>query len=253
MKGNELKKEATNKQWAIMSLLKSHTVYDDLDSENVIPFNDTTVNKDSCVRPSYFCNRSYDCAPGLLSLDSEESSFSSCGTEEFFDFEELSGSLNLIGNWHKLHRRVRFSSIHVQVYAIIVGDHPICRDGLALSLDWSHSKEQIFDIDDFEFNRRRKNQRKGIRRRVSKLDYWQRREIFNRVGCYSNTDLSRIECQRNQEAVSDFLLDAGSDDFGPSQEEEGFEQVYDMSDGDSSPSPAKDGAFYWQMKIQILE
>jgi len=239
-----------------MGLLKNLTVYDDLDSENVIPFNDPTVNNDSYAPPSYLCGRSYDCAPGLLLLDSEEASFSSCGTEEFFDLEDLSGTLNLIENWQKLHRRVRFSSIHVQVYAIIVGDHPICRDGLALSLDWSHSKEQIFDIDDFEFSRRRKNHRKGIKRRVSKLDYWQRREIFNRVGCYSNTDLSRIECQRNQEAVSDFLLDAGSDDFDPSQGEEGFEQVYDMSGGDLSPSfssSAMDGAFYWQMKVQILE
>ena len=64
--------------------------------------------------------------------------------------EDLSSTLNLIENWQKLHRRVRFSTIHVQEYALTVGDHPICRDGLAISLDWSHSKEQVFDIDDFE-------------------------------------------------------------------------------------------------------
>jgi len=219
--------------------------YDDLMISSTHP----NVDED---RRSYPCFSPYDCAPGLAVLsDSEESSFVSCGTEEFFDLEDLSSTLNLVENWQKLHRRVRFSSIHVQEYALTVGDHPICRDGLAISLDWSHSKEQVFDIDDFEFCRRRK---RGVRRRVSKLDYWQRREILNRVGCYSNTDLSRIECQRNQEAVSDFLLDAGSDDFGPSQEGEGFEQIYGTSSGDSSlPSPSINGTFDWQMKIQILE
>jgi hypothetical protein len=205
-----------------MSILNN---YDDLMISSTHP----NVNKE---RRSYPCFSPYDCAPGLAVLsDSEESSFSSCGTEEFFDLEDLSSTLNLIENWQKLHRRVRFSTIQIQEYALTVGDHPICRDGLAISLDWSHSKEQVFDIDDFEFCRRRK---RGTRRRVSKLDYWQRREILNRVGCYSNTDLSRIECQRNQEAVSDFLLDAGSDDFGPSQEEEGIEQIYGTSSGDSS-------------------
>lgn len=206
----------------------------------------------SIERPSYFCYGTQDREPGLILLDPEESSFSSCGTDEFFDIQDISSSLNLI-NWQKLHRRVRFSSTHVQEYAITVGDHPICREGLALSLDWVHSNEKIYDIEDFELNRRRKNLRRGAirRQRVSKLDYYQRREILNRVGSYSNSELSKLERERNKEAVSEFLLDAGSDDFGPSQEEFGFEQVYLPSPSDSLHGTNKE--FDFQMKIQVLE
>lgn len=232
-----------------MSLFQDVYVHDDLDDTSDYADKPTVFYDLSSVeRPSYFCYGTQDRAPGLIMLDPEESSFSSCGTEEFFDVQDISSSLNL---WQNLRRRVRFSFAHVQEYAITVGDHPICRDGLALSLDWNHSKEQVYDIDDFEFNRRRKNHKRGIRRRrVSKLDYFQRREILNRVGSYSNSDLSRIECERNKQAVSDFLLDAGSDDFGPSQEEFGIEQVY------HSPSDSLSGMnkeFDFQMKIQILE
>lgn len=206
------------------------------------------------------CASGYDCTPGLIQSDSEESSFTSCGTEEFFDLEEISSTLNLIENWQKLHRKVKFGSTRVQEYAITVGDHPICKRGLALSLDWAHTKEKVYDIDDYESHRQSENQRRGIkrRRRVSKLDYWQRREILNRVGCFSYADLSRIECKRNREAVSEFLQDLGADDYGPSlveQEEEGIEleQVYGMNDDDPSSSLLIDGAFGWQMNIQILE
>mmetsp|Transcript_30043 Transcript_30043/g.70833 ORF Transcript_30043/g.70833 Transcript_30043/m.70833 type:complete len:255 (-) Transcript_30043:1494-2258(-) len=201
-----------------------------------------------------------DCAPGLILSDSEESMSTSCGAEEFFDLEELTSTLNLMENWQKLRRRVQFGSAHVREYAITVGDHPICRDGLALSLDWYHAKEKVYDIDDYELLiKQRENQRRGIRRRrrVSKLDYWQRREILNRIGSFSNADLARIECERNQEAVSQFLQEAGSGDFGPSLEfeDEGIEleQVYETVEYNPSPSINQDEALGWQMNVQILE
>jgi hypothetical protein len=177
--------------------------------------------------------------------DSEESSFSSCGTDEFFDLEDnISNALHLIDAWQKQSRRVRFGCTKVQEYAITVGDHPVCQDGLALSLDWSHSDEHVYDIDDFERWRRRKSRRGGIRRRTSKLDYWQRREILTSVGSYSNSELSRIESERNREAVSDFLADGGLGAIGPSEEGgAGIEQVYTSGDGDDD----------WQMTIQVLE
>ena len=207
------------------------------------------------------CHSRYDCAPGLVLSDSEESSFASCGTEEFFDLEEVSHTLNLIGNWQKLHRKVKFSSVRVQEYAITVGDHPICKDGLALSLDWAHSEEKVYDIDHYKtFGKKGDEQRRmRRRRRVSKLDYWQRREILIRVGSFSYTDLSRIECKRNREAVFEFLQDLGADDYGPSseieQEEQGIEleQIYSMDNQSCLPSSSNDGGFGWQMSVQILE
>jgi hypothetical protein len=193
-----------------------------------------------------------DCSPGLVMSDSEESSFSSCGTDEFFDFEDnISNALHLIDAWQKHHRRVRFGCTRVQEYAITVGDHPVCQDGLALSLDWSHSDEHVYDVDDFEQRRRRKSRRRGIRRRTSKLDYWQRREILNRVGSYTNSELSRIESERNREAVSEFLADGGLGEIGPSEEDGvGVEQVYINA---KSSSCCGDGEDDWQMTIQVLE
>jgi len=220
-------------------------------------------------RSPLMCNSRYGCVPDLILSDSEESSFASCGTEEFFDLEEISSTLNLIENWQKLHRRVKFGSARVQQYAITVGDHPICKDGLALSLDWAHAKEEVYDIDDYESRRQNRNQRRGMkrRRRVSKLDYWQRRETLTRIGSFSNADLSRIECKRNRDAVSEFLQDLGADDYGPSlveEEEQGIEleQVYgeqgieleERNDTNDDPSSflTEDG-FGWQMNVQILE
>jgi hypothetical protein len=199
----------------------------------------------------------YDCAPNLALLsDSEESSYASCGTEEFFDFEDISSALTMIDHWQKLapHRRVRFNTANVREYAITVGDHPVCLDGLALSLDWIHSDEQVYDIDDYE-SRRRKC--KGRRRRTMKLDYWQRREILQSVGSFTNIELSRIQCLRNQAAVSEFLVDAGMDaDFGPSEGEQGvelleLEQEKEYYDANYAYDLA--GESEWQMKVQILE
>lgn len=211
----------------------------------------------------------YDCAPGLILSDSEDSSFASCGADEFFDLEEISSHLNLIENWQKLNRRVRFGSARVREYGITVGDHPICRDGLALSLDWCHAKEKVYDIDDYELlTRQRESQRKGIRRRrrVSKLDYWQRREILTSVGSFTNADLARMERRRNQEAVREFLLDFDSDyddtdDYGPSVEQglemepadEGIELEEVYGDSNHQSYFKRSGASGWQMNVQILE
>mmetsp|Transcript_24025 Transcript_24025/g.39217 ORF Transcript_24025/g.39217 Transcript_24025/m.39217 type:complete len:278 (+) Transcript_24025:230-1063(+) len=218
------------------------------------------------------------CAPALALLsDSEDSSqASTCATEEFFDLED---ALNAIEHWNKSRRRVRFGKATVREYAITVGDHPVCKDGLALSLDWNHTSEQVYDIDSFERMMTRRNTRKGCRRRrTSRLDYWQRREILQNVGSFSNTELSRIERQRHKDAVSEFLVDAGKGDFGPSEDEFGVELMEeedgvellefeldegDDDDGDDDVGLNKSYAGFgfeldvaeseWQMKVQVLE
>lgn len=38
-------------------------------------------------------------------------------------------------------KHVRFSVVETREYALVVGDHPLCPDGLALSLDWRYSPE----------------------------------------------------------------------------------------------------------------
>jgi hypothetical protein len=39
-----------------------------------------------------------------------------------------------------LKRRVSFSKIEIREYSVTIGDHPLCQDGLPLSLDWEHSE-----------------------------------------------------------------------------------------------------------------
>jgi hypothetical protein len=38
-------------------------------------------------------------------------------------------------------KHVRFSNVEIREYALVVGDHPYCVDGLALSLDWRYSAD----------------------------------------------------------------------------------------------------------------
>lgn len=176
---------------------------------------------DSCILP----------LPGLALLsDSEDSSFtsSSCGTEEFFDFEDLSNALQLMEKWKK-RNKVRFGKAKVREYSLTVGDHPICKDGLALSLDWNYSAERVYNVDAYERHRLRKRKSAYRGRRTSRLDYWQRREILQRVGSFSNHELSRIQRQRQEQAVSEFLASAGPDRLDPSEYED---DDYDDDDVD---------------------
>lgn len=43
-------------------------------------------------------------------------------------------------------RRVSFSKIEVREYSLTVGDHPLCQDGLPLSLDWDYNAEGTTEI-----------------------------------------------------------------------------------------------------------
>lgn len=36
-------------------------------------------------------------------------------------------------------KRVSWDCIHIREYALVVGDHPYCQDGLPVSLDWQHA------------------------------------------------------------------------------------------------------------------
>jgi hypothetical protein len=218
------------------------------------------------------CNGYDSCVPGLALLsDSEDSSFTSCGTEEFFDFEDISNALNLMESWnncnngsnHMPRRSVRFGRAVVREYALTVGDHPICQDGLALSLDWNHADEKVYDIDDYEYHRHRKNLRKGSKRKTNRLDYWQRREILQRVGSFSNKELSRIEREQSQRSVAEYLDGGGFDMMGPldDEREDSYEKGVELlemepeEEDDLSGSFPRDVCFEseWQMKVQVLD
>jgi hypothetical protein len=278
---------------------------------------ETVVLSTSTIMPSMSSSFSLhdlynlDCAPGLILSDSEESSFTSCGTsDDFF------GPLNLMGQSREQPepiKQVRFGEARIREYAITVGDHPTCKDGLPLSLDWAHSPEWVYDIDDLESMRPQRHQssknrcnsrakssyagpaktrrrphhsqdcssshsniftnctcsnnrrRRCGRRRTTKLDYWQRREVLQRVGNYTSADLTRIERRQHQDAVSEFLAEAahaldGDDgdetDIGPSISSSSHEEVgIEVKEGPNSHAAylELEGSDEWQMTVQVLE
>lgn len=170
-----------------------------------------------------------------------------------------------MNKWQR-RNKVRFGKAKVREYSLTVGDHPICKDGLALSLDWNHSAERVYNVDEYERIQRRKRNTAYRGRRTSRLDYWQRREILQRVGSFTNHELSKIERQRQEQAVFEFLASAGPDGLDPSDDEDdelGKEGEYlqgvellemehpedDLIAGLSYYDPSLE----WHMKVQVIE
>lgn len=71
-------------------------------------------------------------------------------------------------------KRVSFSNVEVREYSVTIGDHPFCRDGLPITLDWKfNEKSTVFPVP----RESRKRNADGFPRR---LDYQER--------------LSRLQC-----------------------------------------------------------
>ena len=46
-------------------------------------------------------------------------------------------------------KSVRFGSVSVREYAVVIGNHPMCREGLALSLGWQHTPTQSYSLEEY--------------------------------------------------------------------------------------------------------
>ena len=81
---------------------------------------------------------SYDSQPSLTDASSVDSAL----------YESDSSLLSATNNKSKRHlkRRVSFQKIEVREYSLTVGDHPYCRDGLPLQLDWAHGPSTEISI-----------------------------------------------------------------------------------------------------------
>ena len=70
-----------------------------------------------------------ECMPGIDPVsESDDSSYDGASREQAPDIS------------HRLARkkRVSWDCIHTREFALVVGDHPLCQDGLPVSLDWQH-------------------------------------------------------------------------------------------------------------------
>lgn len=77
-------------------------------------------------------------------------------------------------------RRVSFANVQVREYAVTVGDHPFCYDGLPLTLDWEHAPDPPVEFS-IEVSRERLEKYRMPRR----LSYEERRIKLFDVSDYS--------------------------------------------------------------------
>jgi len=75
--------------------------------------------------------------------------------------------------------------LEVRQHALTIGDHPMCRDSLPISLAWDHGDTMLMDLDGFEA------QRKGFRRNRSmmKLSYFERKNMLRKVSGFTEAEI----------------------------------------------------------------
>lgn len=105
-------------------------------------------------------------------------------------------------------KTVRFGTVDVREYKVIKGDHPFCKGGLALSLDWEYNSLgsiQIEDVENYSGDEATKsidqsrpcNGERGdsliecAKRRPKRLNYFERRLLLEQTGfkvedCYGD-------------------------------------------------------------------
>jgi hypothetical protein len=89
-------------------------------------------------------------------------------------------------NFNTESKSVHFSALQIRTFPMILGDHPCCKTGLPVSLDWDHTKEEIVPIEEYESSRQARSCRSSLR-----MDQSTRREILGQVS--DHNDLKRAE------------------------------------------------------------
>jgi hypothetical protein len=116
-------------------------------------------------------------------------------------------------------RHVRFDNARVRVHGMTLGDHPMCCDPLPLTLDWCHSDEIVYDINDYEAMRKFKG--RGERGNVPRLSYWKRRNRLQEAGLFSISNGS----EEYQAEDSKYEISEDPMFFGEDEEPYGYEEV----------------------------
>lgn len=138
--------------------------------------------------------------PGLESLD--DSLSSSCSSDSLFSDNEPS-----LRRSSRRQKRVSFSKAEIREYAVVVGDHPLCEDGLPISLDWKHTQEtKVIDLaigHDSSLDKRLSSLRR--------LSYDDRVERLRSVSGMTTEDVIQEEtnlvCSSMRDMWSDFAKD----------------------------------------------
>ena len=83
---------------------------------------------------------------------------------------------------------VSFGSIEIREHGRVLVDHPSCADGLALGLDWKHSKKStVMKVNEYE--RKRTIEGKRSNKRVGVLSSYDKSLLLRKVGGYKEKEL----------------------------------------------------------------
>ena len=83
------------------------------------------------------------------SADAVETTLVSASTSQHDAVKTLDAAPVLRPHSSRLKKRVSWNNIQTREYSLVVGDHPLCQDGLPVSLDWqfSDSSPRSFQVD----------------------------------------------------------------------------------------------------------
>ena len=139
------------------------------------------------------------CREGCDGISTAESSVSSGDIFAGTQFKAASGKRGILRAESKItsqyqeqpappkqrNRIVRFSSVLIRDYDIILGDHPCCAHGPPLSIGWNYTENEVVSLNQYEwenaFNRRSSHQ--------LTLNHHQRKHLLRE---YSDADISAV-------------------------------------------------------------
>jgi hypothetical protein len=107
-------------------------------------------------------------------------------------------------------RTVRFSSVKIREYAVVVGCHPCTQHFPPMSLDWQHTEERHVDLDIYE-------QQRCVGGKLPRLNTEERMERIAEVS--GTAALLQFQEQQQIETADNYFF---GDDFDDSEDDFGF-------------------------------
>ena len=99
--------------------------------------------------------------------------------------------------------KVRFGSVLMRDYDIILGDNPSCTSGVPLTISWDYTEHEPLDVDEYEFSR-------PPRRNMAEmqLNYCQRVRLLKDAGFTMvaiNHNLKKVNREKRNRSLTSFL------------------------------------------------
>jgi hypothetical protein len=92
---------------------------------------------------------------------------------------------------------VKFCHVDIREHGRILLDHPECKDGLALGLDWKHA-DNIRRIPIELYERIQQNQGKRSKKPLQRLSTMQKKVLLINIGAYRKENLWNAYCKSSQ-------------------------------------------------------